>query len=191
MPNWKKLIVSGSDATLKSLNVSTSVTANEISAETINAVTFNTTVVSSSVLLTSGSNIIGDELTDNHQITGSVSITGSLSLNGTNIVPSSYTTLDTHNAASSSIASDINTLFIASGTLDTKVTALEGYSYRQPISGAASYVITHSLNEDFPIVQIYDTTKNQVIPAEITSSNSNQVQIEFNTVFNGTVVIKK
>lgn len=191
MPNWKKLIVSGSDATLNSLNVTTNVTANEITAETITATTFNTLIVSSSVLLTSGSNIIGDELTDNHQITGSVSITGSLSLNGTDIVPSSYTTFDIHNATSSSIASDINTLFLASGTLDTKVTALEGYSYRQPISGSSVYVITHSLNEEYPIVQIYDTSKNQVIPAEITSSNSNQVQIEFNSVFNGTVVIKK
>jgi hypothetical protein len=191
MPNWKKLIVSGSDAALNSLNVTTNVTANEITAETINATTFNTLVVSSSILFTSGSNRIGDELSDNHQITGSVLITGSLSLNGTYIVPSSYTSLDIHNAASSSIASDINTLFIASGTLDTKVTALEGYSYRQPITGSASYTITHDLNEDYPIVQIYDTYKNQAIPAEITSSTSNQVQLEFNSVFNGTVVIKK
>jgi hypothetical protein len=191
MPNWKKLIVSGSDATLNSLNVNTNVTANVISAETINATTFNTLVVSSSILFTSGSNRIGDELSDNHQITGSVLITGSLSLNGTYIVPSSYTSLDIHNASSSSIASDINTLLIASGTLDTKVTALEGYSYRQPITGSASYTITHDLNEDYPIVQIYDTYKNQVIPAEITSSTSNQVQLEFNSVFNGTVVIKK
>ena len=191
MPNWKKLIVSGSDATLNSLNVTTNVTANVISAETINATTFNTLVISSSILFTSGSNKIGDELSDNHQITGSVLITGSLSLNGTYIVPSSYTSLDIHNAASSSIASDINTLFIASGTLDTKVTALEGYSYRQPITGSASYTITHDLNEDYPIVQIYDTYKNQAIPAEITSSTSNQVQLEFNSVFNGTVVIKK
>ena len=191
MPSWKKLIVSGSDATLNSLNVTTNVTANEITAETINATTFNTLVVSSSILFTSGSNRIGDELSDNHQITGSVLITGSLSLNGTYIVPSSYTSLDIHNAASSSIASDINTLFIASGTLDTKVTALEGYSYRQPITGSASYTITHDLNEDYPIVQIYDTYKNQAIPAEITSSTSNQVQLEFNSVFNGTVVIKK
>ena len=191
MPNWKKLIVSGSDAALNSLSITTSVTANEITAETINAVNFNTTIVSSSILLTSGSNIIGDELTDNHQITGSVSITGSLSLNGTQISPSSYTTLSTFNAASGSIASDISTLFIASGSLDTKVTALEGYTYRESITGSATYSIAHNLNEDYPIVQIYDTDKKQVIPAEITSSNSNQVQVEFNSVFNGTIVVKK
>jgi len=64
MPNWKKLIVSGSDASLNSLSITTSVTANEITAETINAVNFNTTIISSSILLTSGSNIIGDELTE-------------------------------------------------------------------------------------------------------------------------------
>tara|TARA_B110000879_G_scaffold211932_1_gene306200 strand:+ start:252 stop:1214 length:963 start_codon:yes stop_codon:yes gene_type:complete len=47
--------------------------------------TLVTNVVSSSILFTSGSNIIGDEQSDIHQFTGSVSITGSLeatSING-------------------------------------------------------------------------------------------------------------
>ena len=67
----------------------------------------------------------------------------------------------------------------------------ELYTYRQSITGSTTYNINHNLDEDFPIVQIYDTTKKQAIPANITSSNSNQVQIEFNSVFNGTVVVKK
>ena len=155
MPNWKKLIVSGSDATLNSLNVNTNVLADSISANTITANTFNSRIVSSSIIFTSGSNIIGDELIDIHQITGSVLVTGSLELNGTPILP------------------------------------IEQYTYKQDISGSDTYNISHNLNEDYPIVQIYGADKKQVIPADITSSNSNQVQIEFNTVFNGTVVVKK
>lgn len=69
--------------------------------------------------------------------------------------------------------------------------SVELYTYKETITGSSIYNIDHNLDEDFPIVQIYDTSKRQVIPAEITSSNSNQVQIEFNSVFNGTVVIKK
>ena len=68
---------------------------------------------------------------------------------------------------------------------------MELYTYKETLTGSSTYSINHNLNEDFPIVQIYGTDKKQVIPAEITSSNSNQVQIEFNTVFNGTVVVKK
>lgn len=69
--------------------------------------------------------------------------------------------------------------------------SIELYTVREQVSGGSSYTINHNLNEDFPIVQIYDTNKKQVIPAEITSSTSNQVQIEFNSIFNGTIVVKK
>jgi hypothetical protein len=65
------------------------------------------------------------------------------------------------------------------------------FTVREQVSGSSSYTVNHNLNEDYPIVQIYDTDKKQVIPAEITSSNSNQVQVEFNSVFNGTIVVKK
>jgi len=191
MPNWKKLIVSGSDATLNSLNVTANVTANEITAETITATTFNTLVISSSVLFTSGSNIIGDELTDHHQITGSVSITGSLSLNGTSVDPLSYTSLTTHTATSSSLASNINILFTASSSLDTEVSSLKAYTYRASLTGSTSYTVTHSLNEDYPIVQLYDTDKKQVIPADIISLTSNTTQIDFSSSFNGLVVVTK
>ena len=55
-----------------SLNVSGTITANE----------YHTTIVSSSVLYTSGSTKFGDTGDDKHQFTGSVLITGSLSVTG-------------------------------------------------------------------------------------------------------------
>jgi len=54
MPSWKKLVVSGSDATLRSLNL-----------------TENLTV--------SGSTFFGDENTDIHSFTGSIQVSGSIS----------------------------------------------------------------------------------------------------------------
>ena len=63
--------------------------------------------------------------------------------------------------------------------------------FKTSISGQATYNITHSLAEDYPIVQVYDTNKNQVLPGTITSSNENVVQIVFDSNFNGTVVVKK
>jgi len=63
--------------------------------------------------------------------------------------------------------------------------------FKTSISGNTTYSITHSLAEDYPIVQVYDTDKNQVLPASITSSNENVVQVVFDSNFNGTVVVKK
>ena len=61
----------------------------DVNLGTVTAVKLDTTTVSSSVLFTSGSNIIGDELTDTHQFTGSVTITGSLDVAGVTFISSS------------------------------------------------------------------------------------------------------
>lgn len=109
MPNWKKLIVSGSDASLNNLTVNNAVTA--------------------SAFVGDGSGL-------------------------TNI-----------------------------STASTR--------YTETLSGQATYTITHNLNEDYPIVQVYDSGKSQVIPGSVISTNSNTVTISFFNVFEGTVVVKK
>jgi hypothetical protein len=63
--------------------------------------------------------------------------------------------------------------------------------FKTSISSNKNYTIVHNLEEEFPIVQIYDTNKKQVIPKDITSVNTNTVHIEFDTIFSGKVVIKK
>lgn len=85
---------------------------------------------------------------------------------------------------------DTSTNSIALVNSDSGVAASSNF-YKLTVSGSAAYNITHSLAEDFPIVQVYDTSKNQVLPASITSSDENVVQIVFDSNFNGTVVVKK
>lgn len=63
--------------------------------------------------------------------------------------------------------------------------------FKQNISGNSTYFITHSLEEDFPIVQIYTPTKEQVIPKTILSTSNTVVKLEFDSSFTGTVVVKK
>lgn len=58
---------------------------------TVTAQTLVVSVVSSSVIYSSGSNIFGDELTDKQTFTGSVDITGSLTVNGSTAVLSNQT----------------------------------------------------------------------------------------------------
>jgi hypothetical protein len=100
------LLVTGSaNSVFENITVTNRITANEI----------NVQFVSSSIIYSSGSNRFGDEITDNHQFTGSVDVSGSVTATtlirrggtsseflmadgsvNTNILPSGdYVTLDT------------------------------------------------------------------------------------------------
>ena len=47
-------------------------------------------------------------------------------------------------------------------------------SYREAVTGATSYTITHNLNENFPIVQAYEQVSlSQEIPAAVISTSAN------------------
>lgn len=64
--------------------------------------------------------------------------------------------------------------------------------FKTNLSSVVSANITHSLAEDFPIVQVYDSvTKKQMIPGAIESINENVVSLNFDSSFTGTVVVKK
>lgn len=65
-------------------------------------------------------------------------------------------------------------------------------SYREAVSGATSYTITHNLNQDFPIVQAYEQTSlSQEIPSSVTSTGVNSIDITFINNFDGTIVVVK
>lgn len=263
MPNWKKLIVSGSDANLNSLTVETSLNAVSItgsldyttlnniptglisgssqvdltqtqgysslntlvetqknridsillasdadkdsfaeivtlinSVDTTNDTTFASYVLSNDTRSTniennltsissSFANTVSNISTDYNDILNIPAGIISSSVQIASDISGSFV------AASSSIHLDISNLQAETINLDTRVDVFENSTYKQIITGSSIYYINHNLGEDFPIVQVYDIDKRQAIPAEITSSNSNQVQIEFSSTFNGTVVIKK
>jgi len=65
--------------------------------------------------------------------------------------------------------------------------------FEQTLTGDTSYTITHNLNEDYPIVQVYDNSKFQVIPASVKVTNANVVDLTFSTFANleGKVIVKK
>jgi hypothetical protein len=92
MPSWKKVILSGSDAALNSLNVTNTLDAATGSFDLVNTEVLQVTYISSSIIYSSGSNIFGDELTDTHTFTGSVNITGSnFTWNNSTIIASNVT----------------------------------------------------------------------------------------------------
>ena len=94
MPNWKKLIVSGSDANLSSLNIDGSLTASSAYLESASIGHLQTIYETASVIYSSGSTKFGDTLDDTHEITGSLLVTGSIT--GDLIGTASYATTASH-----------------------------------------------------------------------------------------------
>jgi len=94
MPNWKKLIVSGSDANLASLNIDGALTASSAYLESASIGHLQTIYETASVIYSSGSTKFGNTLDDTHEITGSLLVTGSITgdLTGTASIANFATT---------------------------------------------------------------------------------------------------
>ena len=130
-----------------------------------------------------------------------------ISVYGTNdsqIIPSS-TTLTNNNTATIELSSAQSGYVvvakgghIVSGSisadnisgLETKITDLTSYS--QLVSGSSTYSITHDLNEEYPLVQTWNTTtKRQELPQIIESTSVNVISITFSGTFDGKIIVKK
>jgi hypothetical protein len=65
-------------------------------------------------------------------------------------------------------------------------------TYKETVSGDSSYDITHNLNEQYPIVQAWNTsTSQQEVPTSITTNSVNQVTVVFSDTFGGIIIVKK
>ena len=98
MPNWKKLIVSGSDAHLTSLDVSGALTASSAYLVSASIGHLQTIYETASVIYSSGSTKFGDTFDDTHEITGSLLVNGSITgnLTGDLTGTASYATTASH-----------------------------------------------------------------------------------------------
>jgi hypothetical protein len=65
-------------------------------------------------------------------------------------------------------------------------------TYKESVTGNSVYSITHSLNEEYPIVQAWNTsTKRQEVPSIIESLSANAISVTFSSNFSGLVIVKK
>ncbi len=63
---------------------------------------------------------------------------------------------------------------------------------QETVRGASSYAVTHNLNEQYPIVQSWNTgTSQQELPTSITTNSVNRVTVVFSTTFAGVIIVKK
>ena len=117
MPNWKKIIVSGSDASLSSLHIDGNLTASAAFLTSASIGHLETIYETASVIYSSGSTKFGDTLDDTHEITGSLLVTGSITgnLTGTASIADLATT-SSHTAGTASIANNAVTSSHTAGT---------------------------------------------------------------------------
>jgi hypothetical protein len=72
----------------------------------------------------------------------------------------------------------------------TQITNLTTYAIN--VSGNSTYTITHNLNEEYPIVQAWNTTtKRQELPSIIESTSVNALDVTFSSTFLGRIIVKK
>jgi len=69
---------------------------------------------------------------------------------------------------------------------------VSGSIYKEVITGVTSSIITHNLQEEFPVVQLYESASREMfIPETIKSVNENSTQIVLESLIDCYVVIKR
>jgi hypothetical protein len=106
-----------------------------------------------------------------------------------NAVSASYA-LSSSYAVSASFASQVLSASYAATASFAFAFPNQGYTFAQS-SGASTWTITHGLNTLTPLVNVYDSGYNQLIPASITSTNVNVTTITFSTAQAGYAIISK
>jgi hypothetical protein len=179
MPNWKKVIVSGSDAILNKVTI----------PGNLGATTFYTnadTLIFSGSAFFTGSIIITGSL-ETTSITGSLFGTASQAVSSSYAVTASYVSGSSNSSISSSYA-------LSSSYASTSSYAFafpdQGFQYTKS-PGSTTWNIVHNLNTRTPLVDVYDSGYNQLIPSGVTSVDANTTQISFSTAQAGYAIISK
>ena len=116
-----------------------------------------------------------------------VSAVGDVSASGA-ITASGITGLTSLNINGNIYGSSFNGTGLVSGS--AQITNLT--THKETVSGASSYAVDHNLNEQYPIVQAWNTaTSQQELPNSITTNSANRVTVAFSTTFAGIIIVKK
>lgn len=176
MPNWKKLIVSGSDASLNSLNVNNSVNASTFTGSLLRIDENGTGLRMTNIGAFDNSS--GDfRIFANQDLI--------LATNGENgtAVTINQTTKDANFEGAVTAST-----FKGDGSQLTGIS--DNSSFRTSLSGSSSYTITHSLGQEFCQVSVFDSNKELTLPAEVSVVDTNNIFVSFDETFSGNIVIK-
>ncbi len=177
MASWKKVVVSGSDANLNSLVVSTTVSATSFTGSLLGtATTASYVATAQTASFITASNVVGT-------------------------VSSAYTASYVANAISSSYSSNGGVTKIIAGTNislspidglgDVTISSTGGAlgsNTTASFTNASTWSFTHNLGNQYAVVQAVDSNGNQIIPQNIAYTSPNTATITFPTNETGVAI---
>ena len=81
--------------------------------------------------------------------------------------------------------------FKGDGSQLTNITVAQAATIKSSFTDSSTWVVTHNLNTETPLVQVYDVDDYQIIPQTLRITDSNTVTITFPTAETGHVVVGK
>jgi hypothetical protein len=81
--------------------------------------------------------------------------------------------------------------FKGDGSQLTNITVDQAATIKSSFTDSSTWVVTHNLDTDTPLVQVYDADDYQIIPQTLRITDSNTVTITFPTAETGHVVVGK
>lgn len=174
MPSWKKVVVSGSDATLNSLFVSTAVTASIFSGSHIGNLTGTASYVTGSV-----HNSSNPALSASYALTASYALNaggggGAITIADEGAAQGTATFLNfTGNAVTATVSANTASINIAAAQGTGSVTL------HTQASPAVTWSFNHKLNNDYPVLNVWDSNGFAIIPGGILSVDANNLEIYF------------
>jgi hypothetical protein len=136
---------------------------------------------------------IEEILITNAQNTGSLSIsgsshniTGALELSGSLKLP---TTVRDYTNSTGSVGQILQVTENGAVWVNNTATSTgDGRTAKQTFSASTTWTFVHNLNEQYPVIELYDSNNQVIIPSSITATNSNQLTITFAVPVAGTAV---
>lgn len=196
MPNWKKLLYSGSNGSLNTLNISTALTASGLIYPATDGTAGQAIVTDGSGSL-SFTTITSGTTTDTGSLLATASAAGSTITfekgDGSTFDVTISTTVTPDNAlVTASIAG--STLTFEKGDTSTFDLTLPagGYSgsnataHLNQTVAAATWSFAHNLDDRYPVFTVFDSTGDIIIPNRIETVDVNNANIYFTTARTGT-----
>ena len=191
MPNWKKLIVSGSSAHLYNLNVASAVTASYFVGDGSGLTNVNSTISEQATVSDSFTNTLTKVV--NHNFSSKNLVISVYDENDNQIIPATVNLTDNNNVTITFNQLTTGTVVVAKGghivggnaKIDQVTTVTDTFT------NATSKVVTHNFNTRNILVSVYDNQYNQIIPQSVNVANLNTVTITFNPATTGFVVVGK